>query len=447
MAELMQKELKTRIVLRHDTAAKWNEINPTLKEGELGIETDTGLMKVGNGLGTWTTLDYINKFDSVSAASHYDVEPTGNQTDVEAIAAKLAEQGVEAKSDDIAIVRREIANEKYSHTAYVYNGTLSAWTAMDGNYNADNIYFDKDFLVTEDIGAIKLGDNYSTTLSASGKNLNEVFTSVFAARKMPEVTQPSVSIKFVNSGKSVEAGSTVEPEYQCTFNPGTYSYDESTGVTANSYTVTDNRGNSFIGEAEKVPAVVIGDQKDAEGNDISTYKADVVVSHSAGNNPHDNYGDEQPSLAIAANDKLAGKMTASAGFSCYRNYFYGALTTTSAEEPLTSDVIRTYLTAGGAYKSATNEDGLTVQAGALGAKRVVVAYPKNTTRGGLKRVTLPSSMNMEVFNSDDVEHSVYKQILDVDVEGADGYTAIPYTVFVYEPTLLGSDEIHNIWLA
>jgi hypothetical protein len=43
--------------------------------------------------------------------------------------------------------------------------------------------------------------------------------------------------------------------------------------------------------------------------------------------------------------------------------------------------------------------------------------------------------------------NVYKAVADVNVEGADGYTAIPYTVFVYEPASLGADEIHNIWLA
>ena len=133
-------ELRTRIVLRHDTAAKWAEINPVLKAGELGIETDTGLMKVGNEVSTWTALNYVNKFDAVSSAAHYDVEATEGQEDLDAIAAKLAEMNAEAKLDDVAIVKREIANEKYSYTAYIHNGTR--WTAMDGNYNADNIYFD-----------------------------------------------------------------------------------------------------------------------------------------------------------------------------------------------------------------------------------------------------------------------------------------------------------------
>lgn len=51
-------ELKTRIVLRNDTAAKWTEINPTLKAGEFGIENDTNKFKIGNGTSAWNDLPY-----------------------------------------------------------------------------------------------------------------------------------------------------------------------------------------------------------------------------------------------------------------------------------------------------------------------------------------------------------------------------------------------------
>ena len=36
---------------------------------------------------------------------------------------------------------------------------------------------------------------------------------------------------------------------------------------------------------------------------------------------------------------------------------------------------------------------------------------------------------------------------EVNVEGENGYAAIPYTVYVYEPAELGSDEVHQIKLA
>jgi hypothetical protein len=43
---------------------------------------------------------------------------------------------------------------------------------MDGNYNANNIYFDQDFIVTENIGAIEVNENDgNVVLSTKDKNL------------------------------------------------------------------------------------------------------------------------------------------------------------------------------------------------------------------------------------------------------------------------------------
>ena len=39
---------------RRDTAADWASQNPTLLNGELGYETDTGKWKVGTGSAVWT---------------------------------------------------------------------------------------------------------------------------------------------------------------------------------------------------------------------------------------------------------------------------------------------------------------------------------------------------------------------------------------------------------
>lgn len=47
-----------QIQFRRGTAYEWSHINPTLAEGEMGIETDTKLFKIGNGTSTWTVLDY-----------------------------------------------------------------------------------------------------------------------------------------------------------------------------------------------------------------------------------------------------------------------------------------------------------------------------------------------------------------------------------------------------
>lgn len=47
------------IKTRRDTAAGWTSANPTLNDGEMGLETDTGKTKVGDGDTPWTDLGYL----------------------------------------------------------------------------------------------------------------------------------------------------------------------------------------------------------------------------------------------------------------------------------------------------------------------------------------------------------------------------------------------------
>jgi len=49
-----------QIQLRRGLAADWTSANPTLAEGELGLEKDTAKLKVGNGSSSWTSLSYLS---------------------------------------------------------------------------------------------------------------------------------------------------------------------------------------------------------------------------------------------------------------------------------------------------------------------------------------------------------------------------------------------------
>jgi hypothetical protein len=49
-----------QIQLRSDTAANWTTKNPVLAEGEPGFDTDTGILKIGDGETAWSGLDEIS---------------------------------------------------------------------------------------------------------------------------------------------------------------------------------------------------------------------------------------------------------------------------------------------------------------------------------------------------------------------------------------------------
>ena len=66
--------MATRIQLRRDTASNWTSVNPTLAEGELGYETDTGKVKLGTGSTAWASLGYY--YFTVDLADLSDVTIT-----------------------------------------------------------------------------------------------------------------------------------------------------------------------------------------------------------------------------------------------------------------------------------------------------------------------------------------------------------------------------------
>ncbi|WAX22852.1 structural protein [Synechococcus phage S-M1] len=58
--------MANRIQLRRGGAQEWANANPTLAQGELGIELDTGRFKIGDGVSAWNTLRYERPVESTS---------------------------------------------------------------------------------------------------------------------------------------------------------------------------------------------------------------------------------------------------------------------------------------------------------------------------------------------------------------------------------------------
>jgi hypothetical protein len=59
---------------------------------------------------------------------------------------------------------------------------------MDGNYNAENVYFKNDFIFTEPVGTVNIPESGSTTVAAAGKNIKEFLSSLFAQEENPMIS-------------------------------------------------------------------------------------------------------------------------------------------------------------------------------------------------------------------------------------------------------------------
>ena len=47
-----------RIQVKRATSTTWATVNPILAAGEIGLESNTGRLKVGTGLANWSALPY-----------------------------------------------------------------------------------------------------------------------------------------------------------------------------------------------------------------------------------------------------------------------------------------------------------------------------------------------------------------------------------------------------
>ena len=54
-----------RIQLRNDLAINWSTKNPILAQGEIGIESDSRKLKIGDGINTWNHLIYYQFGDAL----------------------------------------------------------------------------------------------------------------------------------------------------------------------------------------------------------------------------------------------------------------------------------------------------------------------------------------------------------------------------------------------
>ncbi len=112
------------IQIRRDTASNWSSANPTLAQGELGLETDTLKVKAGTGSANWASLSYL-----IDTGGYVTATYSGNV----AITGSLA-------GDNIKLDGNAISSTNTNGNIQLFpNGT--GYTELYGNTNAGTIRF------------------------------------------------------------------------------------------------------------------------------------------------------------------------------------------------------------------------------------------------------------------------------------------------------------------
>ena len=336
---------------------------------------------------------------------------------------------VELKAGDMFVVVTTVDEVTYEVSTYRYDG--ENWVSITGNVDADKVILQDNITMAGNytqFGNLTKNADGTATLNSKGKSVLGVLTEILSKRLQPGTpTQPSISGFNLSGAKAVEAGTSMaQASYTAgTLNPGSYQYGPETGVTASNWVVQriTNAGNEQIASVDAASldagtdnnggaGFIIGDQ--GGENVVSSLRYKAIATHGAGVTADDNLGDDSsPAVSIAAGTK---EKTTSA-YTPFRNVFYGASTT---KPTLDSAAIRALTPTGKAYAAGT----LTINVPA-GAQRVAIACIAG--KPGVTKVINETAMNADV-TSTFVQSSV-------NVEGAEGYTAVAYNVWVFEPAV------------
>ena len=382
-----------------------------------GYVTDDDLAEALNGVGggavfTATKTDLAASDESIISAYFSGVGAT-----------------VELKAGDMFVVVTTVDEVTYEVSTYRYDG--ENWVSITGNVDADKVILQDNITMAGNytqFGNLTKNADGTATLNSKGKSVLGVLTEILSKRLQPGTpTQPSISGFNLSGAKAVEAGTSMaQASYTAgTLNPGSYQYGPETGVTASNWVVQriTNDGNEQIASVDAASldagtdnnggaGFIIGDQ--GGENVVSSLRYKAIATHGAGVTADDNLGDDSsPAVSIAAGTK---EKTTSA-YTPFRNVFYGASTT---KPTLDSAAIRALTPTGKAYAAGT----LTINVPA-GAQRVAIACIAG--KPGVTKVINETAMNADV-TSTFVQSSV-------NVEGAEGYTAVAYNVWVFEPAV------------
>lgn len=226
--------MATRMQQRRGTASQWTTADPILAAGEIGYETDTNKFKIGDGVNTWSDLDYFAAFDTALLAI-VDGAPTALDT-LNELAAALGDDANYA-----ATITTALGNKADEVTK-----TVTEWLADTSIIPFGTLAFATDPDVEDHL--IKVGNGVNTFADLSKIIKQDAMNSYVAAEISPLVIdiqglQADISSKADIAGPTF-SGTVVLPS---TTSVGNVSSDEIgylNGVTSAIQTQLDDKADA-----------------------------------------------------------------------------------------------------------------------------------------------------------------------------------------------------------
>ena len=310
----------------------------------------------------------------------------------------LLPQEVEINQGDVMLV----TNDMGVKSAYQYD---NGWIACDGNVDASKVIMPFDITLAgsyETVGNLTKTKTGTATFATRGKSVAAALQEMLSKREQPSIeSNPSVSLTATSGAK--EVGTEVTPTWTASLGAGKYKFGPATGITAKTWAISDTAGHTASTASGSFEKFTVGDS--------TSYRITAKATYDAGAIAKDNLGDpSNPTVQIAAGSKSANGSYVSG----YRAWFVYVGNDLS---DIDSEFVRATTNKGNGSSASTLND----VAIAAGTKRVMVAIPQKYSKA-LTSVIDVDGMGLDVFGNFTLK--------TVNVEGLNGYEAVPYNVWV-----------------
>lgn len=153
--------VKVTLQIRHDTASNWTIRNPIIAQGEYALETDTFLIKIGDGVRDWAHLPYLNKLDATYFKWNDDGTITFSDSFMQTITTLEAAAG--QTIENLVIVNpprndTDVPNKKY------VDDTITAAIAASGHLKRE---------VVQQLPIVANADNYTIYMVRNNDHYEE----------------------------------------------------------------------------------------------------------------------------------------------------------------------------------------------------------------------------------------------------------------------------------
>ncbi len=185
--------MATRIQLRRGIASSWTSSNPILASGEVGIETDTNKIKIGDGSSNWTELDYFADVYAASASIiAYINSEIGDLIDSAPALLDTLNELAAAIGDDpsffsnIATTINSASATAYASASAYTNAQINALTTSDIE-EGSRLYFTNQRALDATAGATSSASAYA--LSQANSYSNSASAAAYASASANTLSQ------------------------------------------------------------------------------------------------------------------------------------------------------------------------------------------------------------------------------------------------------------------